>query len=191
MARLFIFLKFRVEIIGKENIPTHGNYIVASNHCTVYDPILIGCIIKRRVHFLAKIELFRNRFFEWFFAKLYAIPVNRRGMVIRPVRRVLKILDEGEVFGIFPEGKRCKDGENIQPKKGVAFFALKTNTPIVPISITYGEKRSRTPVKIIVGLQINATDQNRKYYSKLSSEVMEQIRALDNDDTLLNKYKVN
>ncbi|WP_425500410.1 lysophospholipid acyltransferase family protein [Piscibacillus halophilus] len=117
MARLFIFLKFRVEIIGKENIPTHGNYIVASNHCTVYDPILIGCIIKRRVHFLAKIELFRNRFFEWFFAKLYAIPVNRRGMVIRPVRRVLKILDEGEVFGIFPEGKRCKDGENIQPKK--------------------------------------------------------------------------
>nr|WP_246247450.1 hypothetical protein [Piscibacillus halophilus] len=98
---------------------------------------------------------------------------------------------KAKCLGFFQKVKGVKTERIFNRKKGVAFFALKTNTPIVPISITYGEKRSRTPVKIIVGLQINATDQNRKYYSKLSSEVMEQIRALDNDDTLLNKYKVN
>jgi 1-acyl-sn-glycerol-3-phosphate acyltransferase len=72
--------------------------------------------------FLAKKELFQRRMTNWLFQKLHAIPVDRQsGMVIRPVRRSLKVIENGEVFGIFPEGKRCKNGEVSIRKKGVAF----------------------------------------------------------------------
>ncbi|MED1421035.1 lysophospholipid acyltransferase family protein [Bacillus smithii] len=136
IAKLFIFLKFNIEIIGLEHVPPHKALIVAANHVSNYDPILLSCVLKRKIHFMAKAELFRNRFLKWFFTALYAIPVNRQsGIVIRPVRQSLQVLNNGEVFGIFPEGKRCKNGEVVQPKQGVAFIACKTNVPILQLRL--------------------------------------------------------
>jgi 1-acyl-sn-glycerol-3-phosphate acyltransferase len=128
IVKLFICLKFRIDVIGLEHVPRQDALIVAANHISNYDPVLLSCILKRKIHFIAKAELFRNWFFKTIFLALLAIPVNRQsGIVIRPVRKILKLIERGEVFGIFPEGKRCLAGELVQPKKGVAYFACKTD----------------------------------------------------------------
>ncbi|WP_017728191.1 lysophospholipid acyltransferase family protein [Halalkalibacterium ligniniphilum] len=177
--KLFIQLKFRIEIIGLEYISNHHALIVAANHVSNYDPFLLSCIFKRNIHFMAKAELFHNRFLKWFFTNLYAIPVERQsGIVIRPVRQALKVIHSGEIFGIFPEGKRCKNGEVVQPKKGVAFFACKTNVPVIPIAIIGVDKGYRTPIKIVIGPQITISNES-KDYSSVSLMIMNRIRELE------------
>lgn len=177
-VNVFIRLKFRIEIIGLENVPNHNAVIVAANHISNYDPLLLSCILKRKIHFMAKIELFRNRFLKWLFTNLHAVPVDRQsGIVIRPVRQILKTIDRGEVVGIFPEGKRCKMGEVVQPKKGIAFFACKTNAPILPIAIIGIKKGFRVPIKIVIGSTIHAS--NKSDYSSVSLMIMKRIREIE------------
>lgn len=119
---------------------------------------------------MAKAELFCNKIGEFFFSAVHAIPVDRqRGIVIRPVRRALNVIDSGEILGIFPEGRRCRNGEIIKPKKGVAFFACKSNVLILPVAIVGIKKGYRTPIKIIIGPGINVSDLNTSDYSILSS----------------------
>lgn len=190
VAKLLIQIKFRIEIIGLEHVPKHNAFIVAANHVSNYDPILLSCILKRKIHFMAKAELFRNRFLKRFFTSLYAIPVNRQsGIVIRPIRQILKIIHSGEVFGIFPEGQRCKNGEIVQPKKGVAFFASKTNVPILSIAIIGVNKGYRVPIKIVIGSTVNVSDFDRSDYSSLSLAIMNQIRELEKNYSVQDKFK--
>ncbi|MFB4166187.1 lysophospholipid acyltransferase family protein [Alteribacillus sp. JSM 102045] len=131
-----------------EHVPTQNALIVAANHISNYDPLLLSCVMKRNIHFMAKAELFRNRFLKWFFTAVYVISVDRQSkIVIRPVRQALRIINSGEVSGIFPEGKRCKNGELVQPKKGVAFIACKTNTPYSSNCHYWSEKRDSNTYK--------------------------------------------
>jgi 1-acyl-sn-glycerol-3-phosphate acyltransferase len=185
-VKLFIRLKFRIDVIGLEQVPHQDALIVAANHVSNYDPVVLSCILKRKIHFMAKAELFRNLFLNTVFSALLAIPVNRQsGIVIRPVRKILKIIQSGEVFGIFPEGKRCKNGEVVEPKNGVAYFACKTDVPILPIAIIGINKGYRTPVKIVIGSLINVSHFDRTDYSSLSRIIMNQIKELEN------KYQFN
>ncbi|WP_249870022.1 lysophospholipid acyltransferase family protein [Oceanobacillus saliphilus] len=178
IVKLLIGTRFRVTVIGKENIPDHQVFIIAANHSSNYDPLLLSCNFTRKIHFLAKAELFRCKFLNYFFSAVHAIPVDRNtGIVIRPVRKALKIINRGEMLGIFPEGKRCRNGEIIQPKKGVAFFACKANVPILPVAIVGVKKGYRTPVKIIIGSAIEVNNYNLNY-SSLSLLVMNRIREL-------------
>lgn len=180
VAKIFIKVKFRIELIGLEHVPSQNSLIIAANHVSNYDPILLSCLIKRKIHFMAKAELFRYRFSSWFFTTIHAIAVDRRsGIVIKPVRQALKVINSGEVLGIFPEGKRCKNGEAVQPKKGVAFFAWKTNAPILPIAIIGVKKGVRIPIKIVIGPPINIYHLNLSDYSSLSQYVMNQIKELE------------
>lgn len=178
IAKLFIRIKFRMEIIGMEHIPENGPVIVAANHTSNYDPIILFSAFQRKIHFLAKHELFRSRLSNWFFNKLHAIPVDRGGVVIRPVRHSLKVINEGEVLGIFPEGSRCKNGEMVKPKKGVVFLGLKTRAPILPIVLVGVKKGLRQPVKVIIGPLIHVTDLGIVEYSALSQAIMDRIREL-------------
>ncbi|HWO75959.1 MAG TPA: lysophospholipid acyltransferase family protein [Bacillus sp. (in: firmicutes)] len=181
IAKLWMRLKFRIEIIGWEHIPNNDPFIIAANHVSNYDPILLSCLLKRKVYFMAKAELFRNRFSHWFFTHVYAIPVDRTsGVVIRPVRKALKVIKDGELFGIFPEGKRCNDGEIVEPKKGVAFLASKTETPILPISIIGIKKGFRVPIKVVIGSQISVTSFEYSDYSSVTRAIMDRIRELGN-----------
>lgn len=190
VAKLLIQLKFRIEIIGLENVPKHNAIIVAANHVSNYDPILLSCILKQKIHFMAKAELFHNRFLKRFFTAVYAIPVDRQsGIVIRPVRRILQIIKSGEVFGIFPEGQRCKNGELVQPKKGVAFFACKTNVPILPIAIIGVNKGYRVPIKIVIGSTVHVSDFDSSDYSSLSQAIMNQIRELEKNYSVQAKFE--
>jgi 1-acyl-sn-glycerol-3-phosphate acyltransferase len=180
IAKVVIYFKFKVEIIGLENIPKDGPFIVAANHTSNYDPILLIGLLTRKIHFLGKQELFKYRISRWFFKKMNVIPVDRQsGKVIRPVRRSLTVIKEGNVYGIFPEGTRCKNGKKVVPKKGVGFFVCKTGAPILPISIIGVGKGLRQPVKVIIGSLTEAKDLSTTNYLTVSEIVMKKIYKME------------
>ncbi|WP_199426886.1 lysophospholipid acyltransferase family protein [Thermaerobacillus caldiproteolyticus] len=181
LSKIILCFIFRIEVIGIKNVPKTGPVIVAANHISNYDPIILSSIFHRKIHFLAKKELFQRRFTNWFFQKFHAIPVDRQsGIVIRPVRRSLKVIENGEVLGIFPEGKRCKNGESIKPKKGVAFFGLKTGAPVLPVAIVYLDTKKwiRKPVKVVIGPMMYLNELKSSDYTVLAEAVMNRSREL-------------
>ncbi|UOE75864.1 lysophospholipid acyltransferase family protein [Parageobacillus thermoglucosidasius] len=181
VSKIILCFIFRIEVIGMKNFPKTGPVIVAANHTSNYDPVILFSIFNRKIHFLAKKELFQRRISNWFFQKLHAIPVDRQsGIVIRPVRRALKVIENGGVLGIFPEGKRCKNGEIVKPKKGVAFLGIKTGAPVLPVAIVYldTKKRLRKTVKIVIGPMMYLDELESFNYTALAEAVMNRSREL-------------
>lgn len=162
---------FKFTIIGKENISKEGSALICPNHVSIYDPCVIASITPRDIHFMAKSELFKNPLLSWLLIKVHAFPVNREKVGIDTIKTSLKILKNQELLGIFPEGKRVKSGERIQPASGFVVFALKTKSPIIPVGIR-GEYKFRRKIKIIVGEPIYLTEY---YGKKLSEEEMEAL----------------
>ncbi|WP_044894443.1 lysophospholipid acyltransferase family protein [Bacillus alveayuensis] len=181
LSKIILCFIFRIEVIGMKNFPKTGPVIVAANHISNYDPVILFSIFNRKIHFLAKKKLFERRMTNWLFQKLHAIPVDRQsGIVIRPVRRSLKVIENGEVFGIFPEGKRCKNGESVKPKKGVAFLGLKTGAPVLPVAIIFlnTKKWIRKPVKVVIGPMMYLNELKSSDYTVLAEAVMNRSREL-------------
>ena len=131
---------FAMKIEGKENIPRRGGAILASNHLSYLDPIVLGIFVPRRVNFMAKEELFENFFFRWMIVKLGAFPTKRNRIDRTTYRTVLKLLQKREVVVLFPEGTRNTDGTIGQLRPGTARIALKADVPIIPIIIWGTEK---------------------------------------------------
>ncbi|WP_216830648.1 lysophospholipid acyltransferase family protein [Alkalihalobacterium elongatum] len=175
---LYLKVRFRIEVIGKNNIPIKGALIIAANHVSHYDPIIIMCLVKRKIHFLAKVELFKFKITRWFFRKVHAIPIDRNSKnMIRSIRESISTLDEDKVLGIFPEGKRLRVNEVVKPKKGVGFFALKSQAPILPISIIGLEQKRlfRQPIKVVVSEAIKYDDIGTSNYEEIAQYVMDMI----------------
>ncbi|MGI6706858.1 MAG: lysophospholipid acyltransferase family protein [Clostridia bacterium] len=133
--RPLVFILFRPTLIGYENLQIQGKCIIICNHISLLDPVIIGCIVPRPIHFMAKKGLFRNRLFGWLLSQLGAFPVKRGTADIAAIKKALKVLKDGELFGIFPEGTRSKTGDMQELEPGVAMIALKSDAPVVPIYI--------------------------------------------------------
>ncbi len=164
---------FRFTISGKENIPKEGNVLICPNHVSIYDPCVIATMTSRRIHYMAKAELFENPLLGWLLKKVYAFPVNRGKVSIDTLKNALKILRNKEILGIFPEGRRVKAGEHVDPAGGFVIFAIKTKSPIIPVHIQ-GEYKFRGKIKITVGEPIYLSE----FYGKKISE--DEINALGN-----------
>lgn len=142
MAALRIFgqpyLRFRhrIEYYGQENIPETGSFILVSNHPTYMDPLLIGVGTQRWIHWLAWDELWDWPFVGRWIGKLGAIPVNleKPGAVI--LKQGLRVLRSGAPLGIFIEGGRSLTPKLNPPMPGAAMLALRTGTPILPVTIS-------------------------------------------------------
>lgn len=128
-------LLFTPKIIGKKNIPKNGKIILAGNHTSNLDSILLLSSTKRQIHFLAKIELFQG-FKRHLFNRLGLIPVDRKRKNKEAINASLKYLESGLVVGIFPEGTIPKNNELIPYKPGVIKIASESNTPIIPFVIS-------------------------------------------------------
>jgi 1-acyl-sn-glycerol-3-phosphate acyltransferase len=132
----------RAEVKGREHIPRTGGLIVASNHISFWDPPLIGALLPREAHYLAKEELFSNPVFGWLIRSVNAIPI-RRGMVdLTGMARAVETLRRGEALLMFPEGSRMRDGELHPARPGVGMMAVNSNVPVVPCYIA-GSNRPR------------------------------------------------
>jgi 1-acyl-sn-glycerol-3-phosphate acyltransferase len=131
----FIFRTvFRLKVIGLENVPVGQPVILCANHTNNLDPPLLGSpLVGRRVHYMAKAELFEVPVLGWVLPRISAYPVKRGGVSKESIRLSLKLLEENSIIGIFPEGTRSNAGGI--GKKGAASLALKSGAIVVPAAI--------------------------------------------------------
>lgn len=132
---------FRLEINGVENLPNSGRYILCPNHVSSMDPILLGLSLKRQIFFMAKAELFENKFLGKILTALGVFSVSRGKGDKTALETAKQVLRSGNVLGLFIEGTRSKTGELLKPKTGAAMLAFDTYSKVVPVSIT-GKKSS-------------------------------------------------
>jgi len=129
-------LLFRPRVTGLEHIPAEGGAILAANHVSFLDPLLLPLVVpRRRVMFLAKVKYIDKPLLHWFLRAVGVIPVaadDPAGAVAAGVRAVR----DGRLVGIFPEGTRSPDGRLRQGKTGVARIAIQAGVPVIPAGIT-------------------------------------------------------
>jgi 1-acyl-sn-glycerol-3-phosphate acyltransferase len=133
---------FRPQVEGAENVPTEGPAILASNHLSYADWLFMPLTLSRRVTFVAKAEYFTTPGIKgWFQKKFFSgagqVPIDRSGANAAEgaMKSAKKILEQGELFGIYPEGTRSHDGKLYRGKTGVARLALETGAPVVPCAV--------------------------------------------------------
>jgi len=139
---------YKINIIGKENIPNEGKCILAGNHTKWLDPIMLISTVKRQVHFLAKEELFSGPT-KFIMHGIASIPVNRKIHDKEALSSSYQALESGQVIGIFPEGTINRTKEVTMPFKiGAVKMAQKTGSYLVPFAITGTYKIFRKSIKL-------------------------------------------
>lgn len=139
-GRIFSRAMTRISIEGAlDDLPSTGPLIIASNHASNLDVVVIGSWLiprlGRRIHWLGKKELFDWPIIGWVAANGGVHPVDRGVADVEAFRLAQRILDEGHVLFVFPEGTRSPDGSLQEARDGVALLALRTGVPIVPLGI--------------------------------------------------------
>lgn len=174
--KIYLNLKFKIKAYGKQNIPKNKGVIFCSNHTSNFDPVVVCTNVNRKVHYLAKKELFDTNFKSYWMKQLATISIDREKNDMQALKSAIKILQNGSCLGIFAEGTRnINKSEDVKPKNGVAFFALKSQAPVVPIGIiaNYGK---RGLVKIRFGKPIYFDEyKNQKIKSEILTEVTDKI----------------
>ena len=139
---------YKPSVTGKNNIPENGRVILAGNHTNYFDCLLVGCVTKRCVHYLAKDELMKGPL-KYLFKGMGIIPVNRRQKDKAALETAEAMLRDEKLIGIFPEGTINRTDDIIMPFKfGAVKMAKETDTPIVPFVITGKYKPFKKSVKI-------------------------------------------
>ncbi len=136
IVKAIFFSLFRVKIIGKENLKFEGKMIIYSNHVAAIDPFFIHCMLDRMPRFMAKKEIFQNKLIAWVVTKLGAFPVDRDNADMNSIKTAFRVLNNGEILGIFPEGRRTTDGKMGKFLPGAAMIALRANAPMLPMYIS-------------------------------------------------------
>ncbi|GAB2460080.1 1-acyl-sn-glycerol-3-phosphate acyltransferase [Conyzicola lurida] len=138
---------FRPWVTGLDNIPKTGGVILASNHLSFIDSVFLPLVIDRRIFFLAKSDYFRGKGLKGWATKAFMngtgmLPIDRSGGKASEasLNTGLRVLHEGEVLGIYPEGTRSPDGKMYRGRTGVARMILEGNVPVVPVAMIDTEK---------------------------------------------------
>jgi 1-acyl-sn-glycerol-3-phosphate acyltransferase len=181
MLRGVLWIVCRWQVRGREHIPAKGACIVVCNHLNNADPpILAAGIARRRVRFMAKVELFGGPL--GFMARLYgAFPVRRTDADVGALLTAERLLRDGWVLGMFPEGTRSRSGRIGRPHPGTALIALRSGVPVIPCAIT-GTERLGNPLCVLarprftvtIGAPI-AVDRVRKPTEEQVSDLTEQL----------------
>ncbi len=185
IARTF----FALSVEGQEHVPESGPVILAPNHMSYLDPVLVGISVSRRVHFMAKKELFRNPFMGWLLRAVQAYPVTRERVDPSTLKRTLSFLAAGRVVLMFPEGTRG-DGRALRPaKSGIGVVAARSGATVIPVFhwgaervLSRGSRRvRRVPLRVRFGPPLTFPTGGRPDREALEAfclELMEAIAAL-------------
>ncbi len=156
LLKFFAWFIMKIESRGSENLPSEGAVILACNHVTNFDifPMQLG--ITRPIFFMAKEELLRNPIIEYIFRKGGVFPVYRGQKDEWAKQHAEKVLEHGQVLGLFPEGTRSKGRGLRTAKTGTARFAIKADCPIVPMAVNGSHRMfkhfpKRTQVTVTLG----------------------------------------
>ncbi len=132
----FVHAVARVEVVGKENIPPSGPFILVPNHQSILDPILVQVVCPRPLHTLTKSTQFAGYVMGWVLPRLNTIPTRRYRIDPQAVRVALRCLARGEGVGVYPEGERSWDGA-LQPfRRGTIRLLLKAGVPVIPCGVS-------------------------------------------------------
>jgi len=186
VAKVASRIAIKPNIIGLENVPKEGGFILASSHITMLDPVHLGACFPLPIHFMGKEEAFASKFTSWFFTKMNAFPVARGSADKSSIEYAIKLVKEGYVLGIFPEGTRAKDYKPAHAKSGVALIAKAAHADILPVSIyTSDEAKFRSRLTIRFGemihyeeLGFSEEEHSSKELKDASRLIMERIVAL-------------
>ncbi len=181
LAYPFVRILYRFRISGKENIPKKGKIILCCNHISYADVALLIISCPRRISFMAKEELFRNPIAGWFFRRMGAFPVRRGSGGKEAVERAISLLNADGMLGIFPEGKRCREGHPTRAKSGIALILSQVNAPVIPAAVEYfGKRRIFTRAGVRFGepiphekLEMNGS--SHEELRRVSTEIMDSI----------------
>lgn len=187
LPRLFQIC-FGCERQGVENIPREGGLILAANHISNWDPPVAAAFVPRKVHYMAKEELFRVPLFSQAIRALGAFPVRRGASDRAAIRKAINLLADGACLGVFPEGTRSRTGQLGKAEPGLALLAVKSGAPVVPTAIVgtnriFSKSCFFPRVKIRYGkpLAFTADRADRAAMQAFSDQVMAEIEKLLQD----------
>lgn len=176
----FIFrILYRIEVIGIENVPLEGRFVLCANHANNLDPFIISIVFPRQICWMSKKELFKNKLLAKLLLKLGVFPVDRGDVDISAIKKSLKILKNEGVLGLFPEGTRVRGFDISNAKPGVALLAYKSKAKVVPVNIDSNYKFFNR-VRITIGEPIDyfLYNENNKDYFEISKNILSTIYNL-------------
>ncbi len=184
-------------IQGREEMPDTGRVIICCNHVTMRDPIFVSTVHKRQIFYMAKAELFTNKFVGGIISSLGAFPVHRGQGDMDAMASARRLLEQEQAVGIFIEGTRSRAGQLLKPKTGAVMLAHETHSPILPMCITApGEKVPSSFQKLAISCgkliqpeELGIEDGNIASYRKAARYVMERIAQLRERDLLMLEKK--
>lgn len=184
ILHFLLIIVYRVKIIGKENIPKEGAYIICGNHIHALDAAIVVLCAKRKIVFMAKAELFKRPFVGWLGNLFDMIPVKRDSKDIESMKKSLKVLKNNEILGIFPEGTRNGLEKTGKVKNGAAYLSLRTGIPVIPAGIV-GQYKPFRKITLTYGKPLIFDEYKSKNFEKEDLEKVSQI-IMDNIIKLTN-----
>jgi len=187
---------FRCRVYHPERVPPAGPVILAANHESYFDPPFVGSSLPRPINYLAREDLFSNRFSGPFLRRLNSVPVDRGGGGARGLKNILERLLKGNAIIIFPEGTRTSNGQIKTAQAGIGLTVIKSRAPVVPVRVwtynAYGRHRRKPklmPISVKFGHPLHfhslrhqaETCQGtelRNVYQQAADETMAAIAAM-------------
>ena len=189
---------FKVKAEGRDHVPAREPAILASNHLSFSDSIFLPLMLRRRITFVAKAEYFEDKKTAWFFRAVGQIPIKRGGGSAsqRALDSAMDVLNEGGLFGIYPEGTRSPDGNLYKGHTGVARLALKSGAPVIAVAMI--GTREAQPIGQVkpnffspIGIKFSRPMHFEKYADRaddprvlrqITDEIMFELRALSGQE---------
>ena len=186
VGRILFKLWARWKVRGRENVPNEGPLLVVANHITILDPVLLAISFDRKLIFMAKEELFRSRFLSYILRYgIGSFSVDRGRFVKKTLRQAYRVLAEGQVLAMFPEGTRSHNTQLQSAFYGSALIALRSGVPVLPVGV-YGTeeingidaplRRPRVAVNIGHPFYLSRVDSNNN--SKLDKAELAECTEL-------------
>lgn len=182
--RFFMYKFFyHVEVIGYENIKDLDAMVICPNHTTWQDGLFIWALKGKRVHAMAKAELFKNSLYKWFFKSIDIFPIQRGGKDFKSVYHAVNLVESGNAVAIFPEGTRNAKEKGVKAKVGAVYIASRAKAPNVPVYITPKQKVFHK-VRIIIGepIYFDYIDGDKESLRKNTEILMNKVYELEKKD---------
>ena len=191
ICRIYTSFFFDLKVYGAEHVPPTGGVLMVSNHQSYLDPVLVAVKLHRPMSYLAKSELFRNRFLNWLIRSLNAFPVRQGKGDVGAIKETIRRLHEGHLLNIYPEGSRTQTGELGPIEPGVGLVVRRANVPVVP-AVIYGSFNAwpphrkfprSAPIRVMYGppLQVEGLkgEQIVQLIDRTFREMLEKVRRME------------